>query len=250
MQMADNAPVPDAGDAAAVHFADAVGAVGAGAPPPPAAAENPIHGVLRTCGVAHLSNRMTFINIEGLDSLNAFTTMNGDSNVTEMVKRMASRPAAAGRVILGTIQIKRIQALVYWVKDQVRKGMTPEPEMWTAEAMAHAMERKEAEHNYGKIDVDIIDPGKCQTNHGWDNWQIAFVNKLNATMGTANVPLDYVVRPELEDEDDILFLEEDEEVRYRMPLEGQNFKQDNKLVYKILKASCLDTDAWPWIEKC
>ena len=114
--------------------------------------------------------------------------------------------------------------------------------------MLEAMERKEAEQNYGKINVNIIDPGKCQTNHGWDNWQIAFVNKLNATMGAANVPIDYVVRPDV-DEDDYLFFDDDEERRYQMPLEGQNFKHDNKLVFKILKAACLDTDAWPRISK-
>ena len=35
-----------------------------------------------------------------------------------------------------------------------------------------------------------------------------------------------------------------------MPLEGQNYRHDNKLVYKLLKAaSCVDTDAWAWIEK-
>jgi hypothetical protein len=40
--------------------------------------------------------------------------MNGDSDVTKLAKRMASRPnAAAGRVILGTMQSKRLQALVY-----------------------------------------------------------------------------------------------------------------------------------------
>ena len=34
-----------------------------------------------------------------------------------------------------------------------------------------------------------------------------------------------------------------------MPLEGQNFKHDNKLVYKLLKATCVDTDTWAWIQK-
>ena len=78
--------------------------------------------------------------------------------------------------------------------------------------------------------ADIIDPGKCQTHHGWDNWQIAFVNKLNATMGAANVPNDYVVRPNVLDEDNFLFFDDEEERRYQMPLEGHNFKHDNKLV--------------------
>ncbi|KAI2501061.1 hypothetical protein MHU86_13415 [Fragilaria crotonensis] len=66
--------------------------------------------------------------------------------------------------------------------------MQAAPELWTVDEMNKAMERKESEYNYGKIDVDIIDPGKCQTDFGWDNWQIAFVNKLNATMGAAKVP--------------------------------------------------------------
>ena len=194
---------------------------------------------------------MTFINVEGLDSLAAFVMMSGDNDVTEMAKRMATRPTAAGRVSFGTMQIKRrIQALVHWVKDYDKRGLVPEPDMWTAgDTMMEAMERKKAEQNYGEIDVDIIDPGKCQTNHGWDNWQIAFVNKLNATMGAANVPIDYVVCPDV-DEDNFFFFDDEEERRYQMPLgEGQNFKHDNKLVYKILKAACLDTDVWPWISK-
>ena len=69
-------------------------------------------------------------------------------------------------------------------------------QLWTAEVMATAMERKESEYNYGRIDVDIIDPGRCQTDFGWDNWQIAFVNKLNATLGAAKVLIDYITRPE------------------------------------------------------
>ena len=63
------------------------------------------------------------------------------------------------------------------------------------------LEGKEAEHKFGKIDVGTIDPGKCRTNHGFDNWQTAFANKLNATLGTAGVPIDYIIRPEVEDSD-------------------------------------------------
>ena len=67
---------------------------------------------------------------KGLDSIAAFAAMSGDTDVTEMAKRMASRPnAAAGRVILGTMQIKRLQALVYWVKDYDKHGMEAGPEL-------------------------------------------------------------------------------------------------------------------------
>ncbi len=197
--------------------------------------------------MALLAARMTFfINVEGLDLISAFLIqLNGDSDETEMAKRMAAWPSAAGRVILGTMQINRLQALVYWLKDHDKCGLVAQPDLWDNEAM----ERKEAEHNFGKIDVGTIDPGKCRTDHGWDNWQIAFANKLNATLGAAGVPINYIIRPEVEDSDDELFWEDNERRRYQMPLEGQNFKHNNKLVFKLLKAAYVDTDAWAWIQK-
>jgi hypothetical protein len=116
--------------------------------------------------------------------------------------------------------------------------------------MIKAMERKEAKQNSGKIvDVGTIDPGKCRTDHGWDNWHTAFANKLNATLGTAGVPINYIICPEVEESDNDLFWEDDERRCYQMPLEGQNFKHNNKLVYKLLKAACVDTNAWAWIQK-
>jgi hypothetical protein len=76
-------------------------------PEPP----NPVHEVLSTmCGIMTATNRATLINIEGLDSVEAFASMNGDSDVTEMAKRIATRPnAAAGRFIL-----RRMQKRGFW----------------------------------------------------------------------------------------------------------------------------------------
>ena len=214
---------------------------------PVADAENPIHRVLQVCGITSNTARSTFINIEGLSDIEAFGAMSGDTDVTEMAKRMAARSSAAtGRVILGTMQIKRLQALVYWVKDSTNRGLEIDPNTWTPEEMANAMDRKESEYNYGKIDIDLIEPGKCQTDFAWDNWQIAFVNKLSATMGAAKFPIDYVVRPEIDD--DYEPMDDDEERRYQIPLTGENFKRDNKLVYTLLKSACIKTDAWTWIQ--
>ena len=104
-----------------------------------ATAKNPIHQVLRTCGVTTLAARMTFINVEDLDSLSAFAQLSGNADVTEMAKRMASRPSTAGRVILGAMHIKRIPALVFWVKDYDKRGLVTEPELWNTDAMEEAI---------------------------------------------------------------------------------------------------------------
>ena len=105
---------------------------------------NPIHGVLQVCGVNALASRDVFIFTEGLDSMEAFALLSGDGNVTEMAKRMSSRLVNAGRVILVMMHIKRIQALMFWVKDLAKRGITPDPDEWDVDEMAKAMERKEA----------------------------------------------------------------------------------------------------------
>lgn len=212
----------------------------------PGVAVNPIHNVLALCGVDTEEARAVFINVEGLNSVDAFAMLDGDKDVIEMAKRMAARDDAAGRVILGTMQIKRIQALVYWVKDHHKRNLEVDPEMWIEQEVVSALQRKEAEMNFEKVDIDLIDPGKCQTDFGWDAWQIAFINKLSATPGAAKVPIVYVVRPDV---DDAYVFEDDEEERmYQMPLTGENFKRDNKLVYNMLKAACVKSDAWTWIQ--
>jgi hypothetical protein len=75
-----------------------------------------------------------------------------------MAKRMSSRSFNAGRVILGTMHIKRIQALVFWVKDLTKRGLSVDPDKWDVDKMAKATERNEADLNFDKIDVDLIDP--------------------------------------------------------------------------------------------
>jgi hypothetical protein len=46
--------------------------------------------------------REILINIEGLNTIDAFAMLNSDSDVTEMARRMASccSPVGAGRIIL------------------------------------------------------------------------------------------------------------------------------------------------------
>ncbi len=117
-------PEPEviAADAPAGVVPVAAGAVGAA---PAHVAEDPIHAVLRTCGVALLAARITFINVEGLDSLTAFTQLNGNADITEMAKRMASRPSASGRVILGTMQIKRFKPWSIGSKTMISVALLP-----------------------------------------------------------------------------------------------------------------------------
>ena len=82
-----------------------------------------LHMVLTTCGVSDEATRTLIINKKFLTSIADFGFLDGgDDDVTAMSSRMARRVANNGRVILGGIQIKKIKALVWWVRDCQKLG--------------------------------------------------------------------------------------------------------------------------------
>ena len=76
-----------------------------------------LNAVFAMCGIADGATRANIIAQEGFTQLGDLGVLEMDSNITEMAKRMASRTQAEGRVLLGTVVIKRLQTLVWWVRD-------------------------------------------------------------------------------------------------------------------------------------
>jgi hypothetical protein len=125
-----------------------------------------VHHVLTVCGIGTDVEHQVFILVEGLNSLDSFGDLSGDNDVTEMAKRLAGRPVVNGHVIVGTKHIKRIQGLVHWVKDHQKRNLVTDYLEWDAGTMQAAMDRKESQKNFENVDIDMIDPGKCNTDHG------------------------------------------------------------------------------------
>ena len=97
----------------------------AAVPPPvvPAGVPNAdIHAVLAICSIATKVHRMSIIDNEGFTSLADFGLLS-EKDVYEMDTRMGSRTAAAGCIYVGTLQVKKLQALCYWVCDQQKHGL-------------------------------------------------------------------------------------------------------------------------------
>ena len=75
--------------------------------------------VVTTCGVNIDATCTLIINNESLILIaDSVFLGGGDDGVTVMSSHMARHVANNGRVILGGIQIKKIQALVWWVRDR------------------------------------------------------------------------------------------------------------------------------------
>jgi hypothetical protein len=82
-----------------------------------------VHTVLETCGMTDLATRTRFINIEGFINLDRFSILVDDHVVTSMASRMARRTVAEGKITLGTTVIKRLQTLVWWIRDQKKQSL-------------------------------------------------------------------------------------------------------------------------------
>jgi hypothetical protein len=133
----------------------------AAVPPPvvPAVVPNAdIYAVLVICGIATEAHRTSIIVNEGFTSLADFGLLS-KKDVYEMVKRMGSRTAAAGRVYVGTsLQVKKLQALCYWVRDQQKHGQALDHEDWDIEMMASTIERMRVDKERDTGAVLVSDP--------------------------------------------------------------------------------------------
>jgi hypothetical protein len=167
-----------------------------------------------------------------------------DADVTEMAKRMATRTQAEGRVLLGTVVIKRLQTLVWWIRDHQKRGLALNAADFDAAAMNLASEMKTLMRERSDKEPSLTDLGKFDPDD-FDAHEDAFLNLLAQSFGVLKEPLRYIVRPETVP---ATFVTSEEQRMYQFPLTGRSFELDNQMVYRKLKAFLIDSPGWAWIE--
>ena len=152
--------------------------------------------VLTTCGVSVEATRTLIINNESLTLIADFGFLDGgDDDNTAMLSHMARRLANNGRVILGVIQIKKIQSLVWWVRDPQKLGNPIDAALWTAAEMTNAGIAKRIEKDQPKADMKSADL-KAFNPDEFKTHEDAFWNLLSQTKSvTRKCSWIYIVRP-------------------------------------------------------
>ena len=203
-----------------------------------------LNAVFAMCGITDEATRANIIMREGFTQLSDLGVLETDTDVTEMAKRMAARTQAEGRVLLGTVVIKRLQTLVWWIRDHQKRGLALEAANFDAETMNQASEMKSLRREIADKEPSIADLGKFDPDD-FDAHEDAFLNLLAQSYGVLREPLRYVVRPA---EAPAQFMTNEEERMYQFPLAGRSFELDNQAVYRKLKAFLIDSPGWAWIE--
>jgi len=201
--------------------------------------------VLETCGVAGAADHNTIITHEGFMSIANLSILDGNSDVMEMAKRMVAQNAADGRVTLGTMVIKRLQALVWLVKDCQVHGVDINANDWDAAVMTAAMEQCHISKDDSEKALSVKDIGKFNLME-LETYEDAFVNLLAQTKGVRNVMLCYVVHDANPPDN----LETEEMHRmYQIQLAGEGYESDNHAIYCKLKEFLVNTPGYTWIEE-
>jgi hypothetical protein len=206
---------------------------------------NNVHDVLIACGVNMVAAHNNIIQNEGFNSLDDIALLDNDFDVTEMAKRMASRCANNGQVNLGTTVIKRFQALVWWLKDQIQLGTIPVAADFTNVALLKAIQDKTLEKELVEksesslSSLGTFDPDEIETHDE------AFLNFLSMKIGVQRESLRYVVRPNVVPD---VFADAREQRLFQIPLQGSAFNADNRTVYQNLKLFFADTPGYARIE--
>ena len=154
-------------------------------------------------------------------------------DVSDMAKRMVSRTLAKGRVLLGTVVVKHLQTLVWWVQDHQKRGLDVDVADWTADMMQEAAQMKSLKCELADKEPSVSDLGKFNPDD-FNLFEDAFLNLLAQSYGVLCKPLHYVVCPETAPE----AFATTEERRYQFPLTGNSFELDNQAIYHKLTIWC------------
>jgi hypothetical protein len=149
-----------------------------------------IHSVLVICGFANVMDHMLIINNEGFQSIVDFGILE-DKDVFEMVKRLGNRTVVAGRVNVGAIQVKKLQALCYWVHDQQKHGQGITQDDWDDNTVMAMIEKMRIEKGRDTGNVSVMDLGKFNPDD-FKTHETVFINILAQTYGAQGENLKYI----------------------------------------------------------
>jgi hypothetical protein len=198
---------------------------------------------LAICGFANVVDRTSIINNEGFQSIADFGVLE-DKDVFEMVKRLGNCMVAAGCVNVGAIQVKKLQALCYWVRDQQKHGQGITQDDWDNDTVMARIEKMRIEKGRDTGNVSVMDLGKFNPDD-FETHETAFINLLAQTYGVQGENLKYIVRDVIIPAE---FVDDAERHMYQLPLTGEAYSMDNKSVYCLLKSFLVNTSGWTWIE--
>ena len=179
---------------------------------------------------------------EGFQGMDDLAIMD-EKDVADMMSNVTKLAVNRGGSRIGAVLTKKVKALVYWCKDQLRQGLDLDAHRFTAAELAATIDRMGVEAGEDESKPEL--PTKFDT-HKWVSWVKKVENYLWQTKGRNNTPLYYVIRKP-RTEVAAPFASAEEERMYQTAHAGPAYMRDRQKVFEILTQLLSGTPAWTWI---
>jgi hypothetical protein len=204
-----------------------------------------IHHVLTVCGFANKNQHTHIINNEDFQLVADFGLLDGEKDMFEMVRHLVGHTTdAAGCVYVGTILVKKLQALCYWVHDHQKHGQAINHNDWDEAAGQETIEMMHIKKGRDTDNVSVSDLGKFNPED-FEMYKMAFIDLLVQTYDANKESLRYIVGVSVAP---VAFVNKAKRHMFQLPLSDGAYEEDNKVVYHLLKSFLVNTAGWTWIE--
>lgn len=151
-----------------------------------------------------------------------------------------------------------LKKTIDWAQDQRKMGEPATLESAGINSKASFMnainlarERKDIrdkEKDSHDAQIKSASPGKLKDGKMWDEWVTGLQTVLTLMRGVTDVPLTYIVRPELHPKPGTHYESFDEECIAKAPLAGPAFQADARSVHMVIKSLVVGEHAEQWIK--
>jgi hypothetical protein len=195
---------------------------------------------LEVCGAS--DEQQDAIVAEGFENMSDLTVME-EKDITDMMTNITRLPVNRGGVRIGAVVTRKVKALVYWCKEQKRRGKDLDANRFTEEELEETLTRMSVETADDDTKPEL--PTKFDT-HKWVSWVKKVENYMWQVKGKNNTPLMYVIR-KTRTVASPPFASEQEERIYQTAHAGPAYMQDRQKVFQLLTQMLSGTPAWTWI---
>ena len=221
-------------------------------------AEVSVINMLTWAGVSVAANRQTIIGDllpapEGIGNLKDETT----DGIKDACEAYSKRGPEAQRFIVSRTTLKRITALMHWVKDRnrlaenmafVAADTNRADFIMELEAAANRALYRKDQKKLGEAMINKEFQVMLKSREQWERWSVDLETTLHSIIGTQGVPLSYIIR---ENDAPILagLATWERKAVSGAPLTGVAFKQDAATAHRIIVSTISkDSDAYTYIK--
>lgn len=173
----------------------------------------------------------------------------------DLKSEYAARTVANGRIYFGLARAKRLQGISDWVRDRSRIDEEPSLEGMDQQAFLNAIEESTSRALIRKADEETASarikeaaPSQLASEKDWEKWEGCLTNMLSITLGVREVPLVYVIRENVEPEEDEEFETFTAECIAKCPLEGPEFDADARTVHQLIQSYTTGEQSEQWLK--